>query len=84
MIVHAHTVVHPWAMTDRVSFVPLQHSRLAQLHLLIMLCHASLASFAVLASQRHADHAMHTEVLLIKLPETQKIINSRLLLSQSR
>jgi hypothetical protein len=39
-------------------------------HLLIMLRNASLALFAVFTSQRHPNHARHTEIFVIKLPET--------------
>lgn len=46
-----------------------------------MLRYASLASFAVLASERRPHHALNTEVLVVKLPKTQELIDDSLLLA---
>ena len=48
-----------------------------------MLRHAAIAPFAVFASQWHANHARDTEVLFIKLPQAQELINNLLLLSET-
>jgi hypothetical protein len=48
-----------------------------------MLCHAAIASFTVLASQRHSNHAWNAKVLLIKLPQAQQLVNDNLLLCET-
>jgi hypothetical protein len=45
-----------------------------------MLCYTALTLLAMLASQRHANHAWHTKVLVVKLPETQELIDHCFLL----
>jgi hypothetical protein len=48
-----------------------------------MLRHAAITSFTMLASQRHSNHARNAEVLLIKLPQAQQLIDDNLLLSEA-
>jgi hypothetical protein len=48
-----------------------------------MLCHTAIASFTMLASQRHSNHAGNAEILLIKLPQLQKLIDDSLLLRKA-
>lgn len=42
--------------------------------LLVMLCNAARTAFAVLASQRLANHAKYTKVLLVKLPLLKQLV----------
>jgi hypothetical protein len=48
-----------------------------------MLCYATITLFAMLASQWHANHARHTKILIVEFPETQKLMDNGLLLSQA-
>jgi hypothetical protein len=48
-----------------------------------MLRYATIASFTMLASQRHSNHARNAEVLLIKLPQAQQLIDDSLLLRET-
>jgi hypothetical protein len=52
-------------------------------HLLIMFRHTAIASFTMLASQRHSNHAGNAEILLVKLPQLQKFIDDSLLLREA-
>ena len=45
-----------------------------------MLCYATLAPFAVLAPKRPAYHTLDTEILIVKLPKTHKLIDDGLLI----
>lgn len=48
-----------------------------------MLGYATIASFAMLASQWHSNHARDAEILFIKLPQTQELVNNCLLRTES-
>jgi len=50
---------------------------------LIMLRDAAIASFTMLASQRHPNHAGNAEILLIKLPQAEQFIDNNLLLCEA-
>ena len=80
MIVDANTVVYPRTMTDYISYI---RERGLVACLLIVLCDASRAAPAMLTPKRHPYHAMHAEVLLIKLPLGEQLIDDCLLLSKS-
>lgn len=45
-----------------------------------MSSHTSLTPPTMLTSQRRPDHALHTKVRLVKLPEADELINNSLLL----
>lgn len=79
MIVGTYTIVYPRAVTALISGrQSLQHR-----HSLVMLCHTSTAIFTVLAAQGSPQQARCAEILLIKLPETQELVNDRLLLAST-
>jgi hypothetical protein len=42
--------------------------------MVVMLCNAARTAFAVLASQRLANHAKYTKVLLVKLPLLKQLV----------
>jgi hypothetical protein len=48
-----------------------------------MLRHAAVASFTMFASQGHSNHAGNAEILLIKLPQFQQLIDDNLLLRET-
>jgi hypothetical protein len=48
-----------------------------------MLRHATIASFTMLAPQRHSNHAWHAKVLLVKFPQAQQFIDDNLLLREA-
>ena len=48
-------------------------------HLLVMPRDTALAPAAMLASQRSPDHARNTKVGLVKLPETNQLVDDGLL-----
>ena len=52
-------------------------------NLLIVLGYTAITSFAVLASQGHADHTWNAKVRLVKFPQAQKFIDDGLLLSEA-
>jgi len=70
--------MYPGTMTGSVSAVS---GFVKERHLLVVLRDTSLASFAVLASERRSNHARSTEVLVVKLPKTQELVDNSLLLA---
>ena len=48
-----------------------------------MLGYAAIASLTMLAPQRHPNHTGDAEILVIKLPQAQELINNSLLLSKA-
>ena len=63
VVVVRHTVVNPRAMTVIVSTTLTAYVE----HLLITLRDAALAALAMLTAQRFPHHAVHTEMVFIKL-----------------
>jgi len=40
-----------------------------------MFRYATIASLTMFTSKWHANHAWHTEILIVKFPKTQELIN---------
>ena len=77
MVVDANAVVNPWAMA-RCVLDGLAYPN-SGADLLVMLGNTSIAPFAVLTPQWLSDHAGYAEILSIKLPQTNKLIDDSFL-----
>lgn len=44
-----------------------------------MFSYASVAPLAMLTSERHPNHTLHTEILVVKFPQAQQFVDSSLL-----
>jgi hypothetical protein len=80
VIIYSDTIVDPRAVTLICQCLPGKYEPRV---LLVMLCHAAIAPFTMLASQRHSNHAWNAKVLLIKLPQAQQLVYDNLLLCET-
>lgn len=49
-----------------------------------MFSYTSVAPFAMFTSERHPNHTLHTEILVIKFPQAQQFVDSSLLFRKTR
>lgn len=78
-IVGCHTVVHPWTMAFSVS----TRESFQGVHVLIKFRDTAAAPSAMFTSQRHSQHAMDAEILLIVFPKFDQFFDNRLLLTST-
>lgn len=80
MIVVGNAVVDPRTVATRMLMVVTPQTVNVQ-HLLILLCNASLASPAMLASQWLTNQTKYAEMLLVKYALTEHTLDNSLLLA---
>lgn len=64
MVIVRDTIVHPWTMAVQVSTLPLP-SYIE--YLLVTLCNTPFAPLAVFAPEGLPNHAVYTEMMLVKM-----------------
>lgn len=81
VVVDANTVVYPWTVTGLGS----AHGSCIRLrrYLLVVFCNAAITPAAMLAPKRSANHACDAEVGLVKLPQSNQLIDDGLLFSDA-
>lgn len=79
MVICPNTIMYPWTMTGSRKLRVLVLS--LRLNPLVFLRNATLASFAMFATQRPPDQTLHAKILFVKLPQAEQLFHNRLLLS---
>lgn len=81
MVVDSHAIVYPRAMAVSIS---IRVKMMGSKYLLVMFGYTAIAPLAMFASQWLSYHTRHAKVLVVKFPETQKLIDYCFLLSEAR
>ena len=63
-----------------MSDVVVAHAVVDPRAMVVLLRHTAVASSAVLGSKRFANHALEAEVLLVKFPQREELLDDRSLL----